>query len=88
MKEFVCNFNLFDLHQHIYLVDHEANTSKRLGICNLDSIAKMMTELCYANDVYKIHLFGNKEYAEAIVQDIDVYSGSAYLNGLISVEVN
>lgn len=89
MKEFVCNFNMFDLHQQIYLIDHEANTSKRLGLCSLETIGKMLVELCFANNVNKVHLFGNSEYAEVIKSDIDMHSGcSAYSNGLIEVEVN
>jgi hypothetical protein len=48
----------------------------------------MLVEVCYANDIYNMHLFGHSRFIDAVLSDIDKYSNSAYSNGLITVEVN
>lgn len=48
----------------------------------------MLVEVCYANEIYNMHLFGHSRFIDGILNDIDKYSNSAYSNGLITVEVN
>ena len=90
MKKVICNFNLFDMDQTMFIYIEE-NGDKRvnpIGRCKFENLGHMLVELCYANDIRNIHLFGQEQYVNIILQDIDLHSGSAYSNGMIQVEVN
>lgn len=91
MKQVICNFSLFDMEQTVYIYVEE-NGVKRydpIGTTKLKNLGHMLTEVCFANNIDHIHLYGHDKYVEGILQDIDFYSGcSAYSNGMIKVEVN
>ena len=91
MKKIVCNFNLFDMEQTIYAYIEEDGVKRvePIGRCKFENLGLMLTELCFANNINHIHLFGHEQYVDNIVHDIDKHSGcSAYSNGMIQVEVN
>lgn len=88
MKTIVCNFNLFDLHQNVYLINPEENVNRHIAITNLEDLGKVIAEMCTNNNATKIHLYGNASFAQAIIRDIDIHSGSAYSKNIIEVEVN
>lgn len=91
MKKVICNFSLFDMEQTVYIHNTEdgAESYEPVGKCKLEDLGKIMTEVCFANNIGNIHLYGHDKYVEGILQDIDFHSGcSAYSNGMIKVEVN
>ena len=90
MKKVICNFNLFDIEQTMYVYIEEDGVKRvnPIGRCKFENLGHMLVEICYANDANRIHLFGNEEYVNGILHDIDLHSGSAYSNGMIQVEVN
>ena len=91
MKKIICNFSLFDMEQTIYILTEENNTQhyEPVGTCELVNLGKTLTEVCFANNIDNIHLYGHSKYIDGILYDIDLYSGcSAYSNGMIHVEVN
>lgn len=85
MKILTCNFNLYDLHQSIYLIDEETETMKKLCICTVDEIGNHMAQLASQLDINKIHLYGNNEYVNDIVNKIQ---SSNYNSNNIKIEVN
>ena len=85
MKVLTCNFNLYDLHQSIFLVDQEEDTVKKLCICSIDEIGNHMAQLASQLDVNNIHLYGNKDYAESIINTI---RQSNYNSNDLRIEVN
>ena len=72
----------------IYIEENGEKRVNPIGRCKFENLGHMLVELCYANDICNIHLFGQEQYVSAILQDIDLHSGSAYSNGMIQVEVN
>ena len=91
MKQLICNFSLFDMDQAIYIYTEEDGVKRYdpIGTCKVANLGHMLTELCYANDINHIHIYGHNKYVEGILRDIDFHSGcSAYSKGLIKVEVN
>lgn len=91
MKKVICNFSLFDMEQTIYILTEENGTTNynAIGKCKLDNLGKMLTEVCFSNNIGNIHLYGHEKYIDGILHDIDLYSEcSAYSNGMIHVEVN
>ena len=91
MKKIICNFSLFDMEQTIYAYIEEDGVQRYdpIGRCQLENLGKMLTEVCFANNIDNIHLYGHEKYIDGILHDIDMYSGcSAYSNGMIHVEVN
>lgn len=91
MKKIVCNFSLFDMEQTIYIYIEENGVQRYepIGKCDkIENLGYMLVEVCYANDIYNMHLFGHSRFIDAVLSDIDKHSNSAYSNGLITVEVN
>ncbi len=91
MRKVVCNFSLFDMEQTVYVYTSEnGNESyEPIGKCTLESLGKIVTEVCFANNIGNVHLYGHEKYVDGILHDIDFHSGcSAYSNGMIKVEVN
>ena len=85
MKILTCNFNLYDLHQSIYFIDEETNTIKKLCICTVDEIGNHMAQLANQLDINIIHLYGNDEYINDIVNRIQ---SSNYNSNNLKIEVN
>ena len=91
MKKIICNFSLFDMEQTIYIYIEEDGVQRYepIGKCGkIENLGNMLVEVCYANDIYNMHLFGHSRFINGVLNDIDAYSNSAYSNGLITVEVN
>ena len=88
MKTIICHFSLFDLHQNVYLVDSETETHKHIAATTMEELGQIIANSCQATGTNKVHLFGNKQYADAIINDIDIYSNQAYSNHVIEIEVN
>lgn len=91
MKQLICNFNMFDLEQSVYIYAEEdgVKSYEPVARCTkIGNLGQMLVELCYANDIHHIHLTGNKNYLESILKDIDKHGNAAYSNGEIIVEVN
>lgn len=83
----LCNIFMFDLHQRIFFVD-EKGCMQEIGIANLDNLSEMIVDLCVKYKVNKVRLIGSKEYANAAVSQIYLYSANKYENYPIEIEVN
>lgn len=83
----LCNIFMFDLHQRIVFVD-EKGDMKEIGVANLDNLSEMIAGLCTEYKVNKVHLIGNREYADVAASEIRLHSAAKYGNHYIEVEVN
>ena len=83
----LCNIFMFDLHQRIIFVDEKGNMNE-IGIANLDNLSEMIADLCTQYNVNKVHLIGNKEYADMTASEIRFHGAAKYGNHYIEVEVN
>lgn len=89
MEKLICNFSLFDMEQTVYVYIDETNSYTPIGKCSLEELGKTIADVCFANNISNVHLYGHDRYVEGILHDIDLHSGcSAYSNGMINVEVN
>lgn len=85
-KILVCNFNLFDLHQTIMLVDDYDH--KTVSVTTLTDLGKSLSELCNANGIEYIHLYGDNSYANKIIKDFDKASNLKFSKNKVKIEVN
>lgn len=83
----LCNIFMFDLHQRIIFADEKGNM-KEIGIANLDNLSETIADLCAKYNVNKVHLIGNKEYADVAANEIYLHGVTKYGNHYIEVEVN
>ena len=83
----LCNIFMFDLHQRIIFVDEKGNM-REIGVANLDNLSEMIADLCAKYTVNKVHLIGNKEYANVAANEICWHGATKYGNNYIEVEVN
>ena len=88
MKELICTIHLFDLHQYVLLNDGSEPPYKEIAITSLDSLAEVLPQMCDRHDIYNVHLFGNENYIDGLVQDINQYQLTNYSNKKINFEVN
>ena len=78
----VCKVDLFNLGQQIYSVT-EAGQQKIADV-PLDRVAETIGALSFMKKINNIHLFGNEEYLDSIVETIR----TTYGNDQIEIEVN
>ena len=78
----VCKVDLFNLDQQIYSVT-EAGQQKIADV-PLDRVAETIGTLSFMKKINNIHLFGNEEYLDSIVETIR----TTYGNDQIEIEVN
>ena len=76
MKEYLCNINLFNLTQSIFVRDVEENNDfKFLTYCDFDELTDTLADLSSNNPKSKIYLsnlgkFGFKAFKELILENI------------------
>ena len=80
----VCKVDLFTANQQIYSVTGEGQ--KKIADVPLDRVAETLGALTLMYKINNIHLFGNAEYLDCIVEAIK--SDSNYQNSNIEIEVN
>lgn len=85
-KEIVCQYQLFDLHQNIMLIDGE--DAQVVCISSLDNLGGDIANMCDKFDVYDVHLYGATSYADKIVKQIVEVNNIKYSNRPINVEIN
>jgi hypothetical protein len=79
-KELVCYVNMFDAEQTI--------TTPR-GIVKVPNgfLAALLPDICFKENVSKVHLFGNEQYISGIVKNARETAKTTY-NKEIEIEVN
>lgn len=85
-KEIVCQYQLFDLHQNIMLID--GNDAQVVCISNLDRLGGDIADMCDKFDVHDVHIYGAPMYADRIVKQIVETNSVNYSNRPINVEIN
>lgn len=90
MKEIFCPLTMFALKQKFYSVDTgREEVTVELGETTVDLLPCVLLEVCGKENIDKIHLAGNENYANLIAQDIKVYSETKYSEKKeIEIEVN
>lgn len=84
--EVICNLNLFDAHQKIYI--YKNDMYEIIGETNLDSIAEDMLTIGQTHSISKFHIFGNNDYVDKLVEDLKFLNYSKFNNNDIEIEVN
>lgn len=87
MDTIVCNFKLYELHQPIELMNSNGNLTL-IAVSNFESLADDITKACEKYKTNKIHLFGNSNYANGLIQEIKNYSITKYNKNNLEIEVN
>lgn len=87
METIICHFNLFTHQQTIHLMRSDGS-SEVLGRCSLDDLGKMIVLNCMQYKVLNIHLYGNEQFADSLIQEIDQRTAYSYSKNLIKIEVN
>ena len=85
-NEVICNLNLFDANQKIYI--YKNNMYEIIGETNLNSIAEDMLTIGQEHDISRFHIFGNNDYVDKLVEDLKFLNYSKFNNNEIEIEVN
>jgi len=87
MKQIVCHVGMFDYNQKIYLADGDKITP--LGQSPVFQLDNSIVELCMANGVTNVHLYGEPTYLSRLAKNINYIMYQKYSNkNHIIVEVN
>lgn len=87
MGTIVCGFKLYELHQLIEFVSSEGEV-EQVAISSLEHMGEDIAQACAKYNTNKVHLFGNANYAEKLIEDIKTYSVINYNKNNIEIEVN
>lgn len=88
MSQIICNVNVFDLNQTIYLID-EYNAQNVIKTTNLTILGNDIAKVCQQKKCYKVHLFGSQVYLEdMVIPQIKEYLGSTFGLDKLELEVN
>lgn len=84
-KMIIIPINLFSLDQEIIVVDQGGNHSfAKVELAHLPEVA---VEACGVNFTDNIRLIGNRNYAEALANEIKEYATKNYTNKILNVEI-
>lgn len=84
-KMIVIPLNLFSLDQEIIVVDETGNHS--FAKVELAYLPEVVVEACGVNCTDNIRLIGNKNYAEALVNEIKEYAAMNYANKVLNIDI-
>jgi len=87
MQVILCNINLFDADQKVWLVD-ESSGQKEIARVPLDHLYKVLPDLCRDKNVYNVHLFGFTDIVNEVTQNLAKEEVRLYNENKIKVEVN
>lgn len=81
-----CNFELFDAHQTIYLIDEKGKKTK-LDCVNAEFFPEAIIKHCEENKTNQIKLSGSKTFLSALTEEIMSYAKLHYSNRDYEIEV-
>lgn len=84
-KIIVVPINLFSLDQEIIVVDENGNHS--FAKVELSHLPEVIVEACGVNNTEYIRLIGNKNYAEALANEIQEYATVNYANKELYINI-
>lgn len=88
MKKIVCNIEIFDLYQHIFIVNTETGESREIKeVFDLNDLAQEIAKLSYVTAISNITLSGNKIFAIQLKQEILAYSKIKFGRNNLEIEV-
>ena len=87
MNKIVCNIELFSLHQNLFVVNEDGATKINIG--TLEDLKESIANACHNLNIYHVHLIGNNDYIDNLIEEIKVYNQITYNNTKeIEFEVN
>lgn len=84
-KMIVIPLNLFSLEQEIIIVDEIGN--KSFAKVELTHLPEVIVEACGVNSTDNVRLIGNKNYAEALANEIKEYAAMNYANKNLNISI-
>ena len=84
-KMIVIPINLFTLDQEIIVVDQNGNHS--FAKVELAHLPEVVVEACGVNNTEVIRLIGNRNYAEALANEIREYASLNYSNKELYINI-
>ena len=87
MKRIYCELHLFDLNQHIYIVDTDTGEKNCVAVTSAEQLPEVISAISNEKKVNKVYLAGNSIFAAMLAEDIVEYSKRNYNWNNIEVEV-
>lgn len=87
MKRIYCELHLFDLNQHIYIVDTDTGEKNCVAVTSAEQLPEVISAISNEKEVNTIYLAGNSVFAAMLAEDIVEYSKIHYNQNNIIVEV-
>ena len=84
-KMVIIPLNLFSLDQEIIIVDETGN--KSFAKVELAHLPEVVVEACGVNSTDSVRLIGNKNYAEALANEIKEYAAMNYANKVLNISI-
>lgn len=84
-----CRIEMFKNKQSIFICSDDGNEEK-IDSVSLDLLGAVIAQYCHEYETNKIHLFGQEEYIESLIDDIRTTNFFMYKNNaqVLEIEVN
>lgn len=80
MKYLICNVNLFNYNQNIYIANEDGQLDLIADCPSPESLIKLIPYYCQENDINVVQLVGPEAYLEGIKENILTYIKQEYSN--------
>ena len=87
MQRIYCELHLFELNQHIYIVDTDTGNKDCVAVTSIEQLPEVISALSSEKQVNTIYLAGNSVFASMVAEDVVEYSKRHYNWNEIVVEV-
>ena len=87
MKKICCNIHMFDLNQHINIIDTDTGENVCVAVATMEELPEVISAISNERNITNVVLSGNSIFSTAVSEDIIAYSKMHYYWNNIEVEV-
>lgn len=87
MKKICCNIHMFDLNQHINIIDTDTGENICVAVATMEELPEVISAISNERNITNVVLSGNSIFSAAVSEDIIAYSKMHYCWNNIKVEV-
>lgn len=85
-RQIICSISEGDAYHKVILV--EPKGSMTLGCYSIDELGSNIYNMCYYNDVNKVHLYGASDFLKKICEDVYNENSLTFNVHPVEIEVN
>ena len=87
MKKIVCDFQMFDVNQIIYIADIETGKVEIVANVPVEQLIETLATISNNKQIFSLLINGNKSFGNELAKQIIEYSKTHYSENILEIEV-